>query len=121
MGKILILLLILSQVKEEGFLVKISEAKQEFGFKAICKHRTTIADPLNVTKIADFYDDLLPEIIFNRFIFQIIDVYVEKVVDIINNDKNDFIVKELMLFLIYCLHIFQSGNHKKFCIVFKDL
>lgn len=110
MGKVLILLLILSQVKEEVFLAKILETKLEFGLKAICKHRTTNTDPLNVTKIADFYDRMQPEIIFNRFVFQTIEVYVERIVNVVRNEENNFIVKEFTLFLIYCLHIYQSGN-----------
>lgn len=104
------LLLILFQVKEELFLSKILETKFEFGFKIKGENDSaTKMDPLNVTKITGCSDGLLPELIFNRFIFQTIDVFVEKVVHVIKNEENDFVTKELTLFLIYCLYIFQSG------------
>lgn len=104
----LILFLVFSQVKEEAFLAKVLETRLEFGF--MCNDESMAnTDPLNVTKITDCYDGLSPELIFNRFIFQTIDVYVEKVVDVIRNEESDFIIKEFTMFLINCLHIFQSG------------
>lgn len=102
--------LILSQSKEDLFLSKIMETKLNFGTKIIHKNITLNMDPLNVTKTFDYFEGLSPELIFNRFLFRVVEICVEKLLSIYQNEESTFIVKEFGVFLMFCLYIFQSGK-----------
>ncbi|KAF5273906.1 hypothetical protein FQA39_LY01021 [Lamprigera yunnana] len=116
LGKILSLLLIVLQVKEELFLLKIMEVHLEFSPRSVFRNVKTTFDPLNVSNGSNIFNDMFPEIIFVRYIFRIIDIAVEKCVEIINiptTQEEIFLIEQSSSFLLFCMHIFQSGSHCK--------
>ncbi|KAK4875471.1 hypothetical protein RN001_011893 [Aquatica leii] len=124
LGKILSLLLIVSQVKEELLLLKIMEVHSDFAPRSVFRNVITTSDPLNVSNTNEFFNDMFPEIIFVRYIFRVIDIAVEKCVDIVNSQSTQeelFLIEQTSSFLLFCMHIFQSGSHCKIANAAIDL
>ncbi|CAH0556043.1 unnamed protein product [Brassicogethes aeneus] len=113
LSKIIILLLILSPLKEEVLISKISNLKANFSPFSIFENVVTTVDPLHVVNSESVFQKLSPEVIFVKFVFRVIHLISEECIHIAKNDKNDFLIKQFSVFLIYCLHIFQSGSHCK--------
>ncbi|XP_017781525.1 PREDICTED: huntingtin [Nicrophorus vespilloides] len=112
LGKVSILLLILSRMKEDKLLLRIADNQMEFAPESVYVHIVE-PDPLNVTKICDVLSHVQPEVVLLRFLFRIVHISLNKCVEIAQNQEHDFVVKQFSFFLMYCLYIFQSGNYTK--------
>lgn len=92
------------------------EIQSDFVPRSIFSNISTTADPLNVTNTTEFFNGIIPEVIFIRYIFRVIDIAVDKCVTVINN-QDFFLIEQLSSFLMFCLNIFQSGNNCiEFCV-----
>lgn len=111
LGKILIGLLIISAIKEDTLIAKINELKGEFAPGSIFENCVPTADPLNVLNSVDIFREVPPEMIFVRFLFRVLNL-ASRICFEMKNDGNDFFIEEISIFLMYCIHIFQSGNLK---------
>ncbi|KAL3269435.1 hypothetical protein HHI36_008505 [Cryptolaemus montrouzieri] len=109
MGKILSILIILSPVKEDIILTKISSSKNNFVPNSVFENIVITPDPLNVTNSADFFQHLSPEIILIRFIFRTLTLATKKCTLIVEEGEDTFFIRELSIFMMFCLHNFQSG------------
>ncbi|KAF5303786.1 hypothetical protein FQR65_LT08121 [Abscondita terminalis] len=124
LGKILSLLLIVSQIKEELLLLKIMEIHTDFVPRSVFRNVMTTSDPLNVRNTSEFFNDIFPEEIFVRYIFRVIDIAIEKCVDVVNTQSSQeelFLIEQTSSFLLFCMHIFQSGSHCKIANAAVDL
>lgn len=86
------------------------EVQSEFSPSSVFQNISTTADPLNVTSTTDFFNGILPEIIFVRYLFRVINTVISRCVEIIGNGEDLFIVEQFSSFLMFCLHILQSGR-----------
>lgn len=109
-SKIIILLLIVSKTKEELLLLKIAEVKDKFIPQSVFRYTSVTADPLNVTNTSQVLDNIQAESVFVRFIFRTIDIVVNHCVGLCGTQKDMFLIEQLSSFLLFCLHIFQSGE-----------
>ncbi|XP_045472991.1 huntingtin [Harmonia axyridis] len=109
MGRILTVLIILSPVKEEIILSKISLLKNNFIPNSVFENVVTTSDPLNVTNSADFFQYLTPEKILILFIFRTLSLATKKCILLVEDEEDAFFVEELSIFMMFCLHNFQSG------------
>ncbi|XP_044753476.1 huntingtin isoform X2 [Coccinella septempunctata] len=109
MGRILTVLIILSPVKEDIILAKISALKNNFIPSSVFENIVVTPDPLNVTNSADFFQYLAPEKILILFIFRTLSLATKKCTLLVEEDEDVFFVKELSIFMMFCLHNFQSG------------
>ncbi|XP_008191527.2 huntingtin [Tribolium castaneum] len=116
LAKILIGLLVLSPVKEESLIAKINELKAEFAPGSIFENCAPTADPLNVLNSVDIFREVAPEMIFVRFLFRVLNLASRFCVEVTRDGTNDFFIEEISIFLMYCIHIFQSGSHCKIAI-----
>ncbi|KAJ8914559.1 hypothetical protein NQ315_010023 [Exocentrus adspersus] len=112
LSKILILLLILTPLKEDVLLAKINKLKSEFSPKSIFDNVATKADPLNVNNNADTFGKIPAELIFIRFIFRVASLTSKQCLGG-RREKNNFLIEQFSSFLMHCLYIFQSGSHCK--------
>lgn len=110
MGRILTVLTILSPVKEEVILSKISSLKNNFIPSSVFENVVITPDPLNVTNSADFFQYLSPEKILILFIFRTLSLATKKCTLLIEEEAHVFFVEELSIFMMFCLHNFQSGK-----------
>lgn len=110
LSKILIILLILTPLKEDTLLAKINKLKSEFSPSSIFENAVTKADPLNVNNNADTFDKIQAELIFIRFIFRVVSLTSKQCLIAVRNKENDFLVEQFSSFLMHCLYIFQSGK-----------
>ncbi|KAJ8928271.1 hypothetical protein NQ314_019222 [Rhamnusium bicolor] len=110
LSKILILLLILTPLKEETLLIKINNLKSEFSPNSIFENVITKADPLNVNNNAETFQKISAELIFIRFIFRVVSLTSRQCLLVIRNEENSFLIEQFSVFLMQCLYIFQSGK-----------
>lgn len=106
LGKILISLLILSAEKEDFLLGKINDLKSEFAPGSIFDNCVPTADPLNVLNSADIFQNVSSIKILHRFLFKVINLASRCCLE----SSEDFFVEELGIFLMFCIHLFQSGK-----------
>lgn len=114
----IVLLLIVTQVKEDILILKIMETQGKFSLQSVCEHAFATTDPLNVVNASNYLEQLSPEVIFVRYIFRVIEIATDKCLQVARNEEDDFIVEELSIFLMHCLNIFQSGRFSLFEIFF---
>lgn len=105
----ILLLLIISPLKEEVLLAKINSIKSEFSPGSIFENFTVTADPLNVYNNANVFQNISEEAIIARMIFRVVSI---ASTEISRNGPNSdaFFVSLFSTFLMYCSHIFQSGK-----------
>ncbi|XP_018571399.1 huntingtin [Anoplophora glabripennis] len=113
LSKILIILLILTPLKEDTLLAKINRLKSEFSPNSIFENVVTKADPLNVNNNADTFEKIPAELIFIRFIFRVISLTSKQCLVTVRSKENNFLIEQFSCFLMHCLYIFQSGSHCK--------
>ncbi|KAK9879932.1 hypothetical protein WA026_008441 [Henosepilachna vigintioctopunctata] len=115
MGKIITILMILSAVKEDVILAKISSLKNNFIPNSVFENIVTTIDPLNVTNNADFFHGLSSEDILLRFVLRSVTLASKKCSLIVEEGENQdqFFMEELSIFLTICLYNFQSGFLRK--------
>lgn len=103
-------------MKEDALISKIMESQEEYPPASIFCNVKTTADPLNVTNTSNILEDVAPEVIFVLYIFRIVEVTAERCVNAVTADAScDYLVELLSIFLMHCLHIFESGM----CFFFK--
>lgn len=97
-------------MKEDVLILKIMETQEQYDPASIFHTIKTTADPLNVTNTSSVLEQVAPEVIFVLYIFRVIEVTVEQCVIAVRTDVNcDYLVELLSMFLMHCLHIFESG------------
>lgn len=114
LGMVVSLMLLISQVKEEILLMRMSEVKSEFSVRSVFRIDVNeVPDPLNVSKVAHYLEDIPSEEIFARFIFQAIKITIDSCqqVFIENGNCDNFIFQQFSTFLMYCVHMCHSGNY----------
>ncbi|CAH1155948.1 unnamed protein product [Phaedon cochleariae] len=111
LSKILIILLIVTPLREELLLSKINKLKSEFSPGSIFENVTTKADPLNVNNNADTFQKIPAELVFIRFLFRVVSVTSKMCLEVVRHEKETFIFDQSFGFLMHCLYIFQAGNH----------
>lgn len=109
LGKVIVLLLIVVQIKESVFLAKIYETLKDLPPMSVFKDVECPSDPLNVTNVESCFKGMSPESVFIMFMFRIIDIVLERCLHIAHKEQNVFLVKQLSQFLMICIYIFQSG------------
>ncbi|XP_076265784.1 huntingtin isoform X2 [Rhynchophorus ferrugineus] len=109
-SKVILLLLILSPLKEDVLISKINNLKDEFSPGCIHENFIATADPLNVHNNADAFQNVFGEDIIARMFFRVITFTTKHVMELCKNNSNLFLVSQFSVFLMYCLHVFQSGS-----------
>ncbi|XP_022909585.2 huntingtin [Onthophagus taurus] len=109
LGKNVIILLILTHIKEDVLLSKISEASSDFDPSSIFDHIETTPDPLNVINNINYFQRIQPEVAFVKLIFKILQVTSVNCVD----EFDEFLVEELFYFMVIVSYLMQSGNYSK--------
>lgn len=100
------MLLILSAEKEDFLLGKIDFLKSEFDPESIFDDCVSTADPLNVSNSSDIFQNVSSIEILHRFLFRVINLTSRFCLE----HSEDFLVEELGIFLMFCIHLFQSGK-----------
>ncbi|XP_060528068.1 huntingtin [Cylas formicarius] len=114
LSKIIILLFILTSLKEDDLLWNIDEVKAEFNPGSIFQKVPTTADPLNVHNNADVFNGISPEELVSRLYFRVASVVSGEILKRMTDGKvSDFLVSQLTVFLLCCSYTFQSGSHCK--------
>lgn len=97
-------------MKEDALILKIMETQEEYPPASIFYNVKTTADPLNVTNTSSILEQVAPEVIFVVYIFRIIEVAAERCLNAVMMDEDcNYLVELLSIFLMHCLHIFESG------------
>ena len=110
LGKVIVLLLIVVQIKESVFLTKIYETLKDLPPVSVFRDIERASDPLNVTNVESCFKGMSPESVFIMFMFRIIDIVLERCLHIAHKEQNIFLVKQLSQFLMISIYIFQSGT-----------
>jgi len=109
LSKVILLLFIISPLKEGELLAKIEAIKAEFSPGSIYENYVATADPLNVHNNADAFQDVRAEVVMARLIFRVVAIVCGLISE--NGPRSDrFLVSQLSVFLLYCSHIFQTGK-----------
>lgn len=114
LGMIISLMFLISQVKEEVLLMRINEIKSEFSVRSVFKlDLNDVSDPLNVSKVTHYLEEIPAEEIFARFIFQTLKTTINNCLQIFIKDGNcdDYIFQQFSTFLMYCVHMCHSGKY----------
>ncbi|KAJ8959892.1 hypothetical protein NQ318_011628 [Aromia moschata] len=101
LSKILILLLILTPLKEDTLLAKINKVKSEFSPNSIFENVITKADPLNVNNNADTFQKIPAEQIFIRFIFRVVSCTLRLCLLATRNEEGSFLCEQFSVFLMH--------------------
>ncbi|XP_066154208.1 huntingtin [Euwallacea fornicatus] len=109
LSKVIILMFLISPLKEEELLQKINSIKAEFNPGSILENFVATADPLNVYNNADAFRNLEAEAIVSRLILRIINL-VSGLLEETGPNCDEFLVSQLGVFLMYCSLIFQTGS-----------
>lgn len=114
LGMILTLSMPISQVKEDVLLMRIGEIQTEFAVRSVFDVITNelVLDPLNVTNPSHILNGISASEIFARFIFRVVNITSDKCIAIFNEEGhcNNYIFEQFSVFLMYCIHMFQSGK-----------
>lgn len=116
LGTIVSLMLLISQVKEDVLLMRIAEIKEEFSARSVFRLEVNeVPDPLNVSKVTHYLEDIPSEEIFARFIFRTVTIIVEKCLRVFEEEGHceNYIFQQFSTFLMYCVHMCHSGSHCK--------
>nr|XP_023020492.1 huntingtin [Leptinotarsa decemlineata] len=113
LSKILVLLFVITPVKEETLLSKINKLKHEFSPGSIYDNVVTKADPLNVNNNADTFQRIPAEMIFCRLLFRIVSIMVKQCLLFVREGQEAFLTEQFSGLLLQYLYLFQSGNHRK--------
>ncbi|XP_063922689.1 huntingtin isoform X2 [Zophobas morio] len=113
LAKVLIAVLVISPLKEEILISKINELKADFAPGCVFEKYVPKADPLNVLNSVDIFHDIPAEMIFVRYLFKILGLASRRCSE---KPGDDFLVEEVSILLMYCVHIFQSGSHCKIAV-----
>ncbi|XP_030750206.1 huntingtin isoform X2 [Sitophilus oryzae] len=109
-SRIILLLLLLSPLKEDDLHSIIRNSKAKFSPASVFENITTIADPLNVKNDAESFENISEEDIIARMIFRAITIISKEVLEALKNATNHFLVSQFNEFLMYCSHMLQSGS-----------
>lgn len=109
LSKLIISFIIITQVKEDALILKILETQSRFAPGCILNGVRVNTDPLNVSNSVNYLEKIPPEIIFVKYLFRVIDLIAARCVSIAKKEEQDYLVEAFSIFLMYCIHIFESG------------
>lgn len=110
LSKVIILFFLLSSLKEDKLLSKIDSIKDKFCPGSIFENFTAHSDPLNVYCDTSPFQDMSADILVARLILRVIYLVIKVIAN--SDSSSTFLINQFSTFLLYCSHVFQSGQYK---------